>query len=124
MVLQNLPLAASLCTVLEMQLSMCAGPHSHAVHVHDAWILAVTAPPCAPLEHYSPCVQDSIRLLCVTIANHGAPEYAIGSLTLELLQSEGSNWDATMIGLRALLSVVMTAPLRLAGGKKFDPAVS
>ena len=66
----------------------------------------------------------SIRLLCVTIANHGAPEYAIGSLTLELLQSEGSNWDATMIGLRALLSVVMTAPLRLAGGKKFDPAVS
>eukprot|EP00891_Asterochloris_glomerata_P001080 jgi/Astpho2/1080/fgenesh1_pg.00017_%23_19_t len=71
----------------------------------------------APEQH------DSIRLLCVTIANHGAPEYAIGSLTLELLQSEGSNWDATMIGLRALLSVVMTAPLRLAGGKKFDPAM-
>ena len=112
--------------------------------MHYAWY--ETVPVCRTLFHCSACpscldfvsdsltmcyartllaiVQDSIRLLCVTIANHGAPEYAIGSLTLELLQSEGSNWDATMIGLRALLSVVMTAPSRLAGGKKFDPAVS
>lgn len=49
--------------------------------------------------------------ICVTIADRGAAEFALGSLIVELMGSEG-NWEAIMIGLKALLSIYMAAPAR------------
>ncbi|KAL0053523.1 hypothetical protein WJX82_006983 [Trebouxia sp. C0006] len=58
--------------------------------------------------------QDLVRQICVTIADHGAADFAVGSLIIELISSDG-NWEAIMIGLKALLSIFMTAPARAAG---------
>ncbi len=59
-------------------------------------------------------LQDLVRQICVTIADHGAADFAVGSLIIELISSDG-NWEAIMIGLKALLSIFMTAPARAAG---------
>ena len=55
-----------------------------------------------------------MRQICVTIADHGAADFAVGSLIIELISSDG-NWEAIMIGLKALLSIFMTAPARAVG---------
>lgn len=59
-------------------------------------------------------MQDLVCQICVTIADKGAAEFAVGSLIVELLSSDG-NWEAIMIGLKALLSIYMAAPGRAAG---------
>lgn len=58
-------------------------------------------------------LQDLVRQMCVTIADHGAADFAVGSLIVELISSDG-NWEAIMIGLKALLSIFMAAPARAA----------
>ena len=55
-----------------------------------------------------------MRQICVTIADHGAADFAVGSLIVELTSSEG-NWEAIMIGLKALLSIFTQAQSRAAG---------
>lgn len=60
------------------------------------------------------CLQDLVRQICVTIADHGAADFAVGSLIVELVSSEG-HWEAIMIGLKALLSILLQAPARAAG---------
>ena len=54
-----------------------------------------------------------MRQICVTIAQKGAADFAVSSLIVELISSEG-NWEAIMIGLKALLSIFMAAPARAA----------
>ena len=59
-------------------------------------------------------MQDLVCQICVTIADKGAAEFAVGSLIVDLINSDG-NWEAIMIGLKALLSIYMAAPGRAAG---------
>ena len=54
-----------------------------------------------------------VRQICVTVAEQ-APDFGIGMLVMDLLQAEtATNWDAAMIGLRALLSILLSAPDRV-----------
>lgn len=61
-------------------------------------------------------MQDMVRSICVTVA-YRVPEFGIGALVLELMQAEAANWDATMTGLRALLTILLSAPGRMASLK-------
>ena len=47
--------------------------------------------------------------LCCMVARH-APMYGIGTLLPDMLLIEVSGWDALMIGLRALLTLLIAAP--------------
>ena len=47
--------------------------------------------------------------LCCVVARH-APTYGIGTLLPDMLSVESSGWDALMIGLRALLTLLIAAP--------------
>ena len=47
--------------------------------------------------------------LCCVVARH-APMYGIGILLPDMLSIEVSGWDALMIGLRALLTMLIAAP--------------
>ena len=58
-------------------------------------------------------MQELVCQICVTIADKGAAEFAVGSLIVDLISSDG-NWEAIMIGLKALLSIYMAAPGRAA----------
>ena len=75
-------------------------------------------------SHAVPVLQDFVLQLCLTLATHGAPEYAVGSLVTELVQLEGANWDATMVGLRSLRAILLLAPAQLAAKGAMSPAVS
>lgn len=66
--------------------------------------------------------QDLIRQICVTCASHGSAEFAVGTLVVDLTTSEG-NWDATMIGLKALLSIVTAAPNHAVSKQPVDTEV-
>jgi hypothetical protein len=44
-------------------------------------------------------------------------------LIVDLLSAEAPNWDAVMIGLRALLCVLVAAPARKAGMPQAQPEV-
>lgn len=70
--------------------------------------------PCTMLYLLWGPLQDLVCQICVTIADRGAAEFAVGSLIVELISSDG-NWEAIMIGLKALLSIYMAAPARAAG---------
>ena len=63
-----------------------------------------------------------MRQICVAIADRGAAEFAVGHLIVELISSDG-NWEAIMIGLKALLSIYMSAPARAAGRHVSDAQV-
>lgn len=67
-------------------------------------------------------MQDLVRQICVITADRGAAEFAVGSLIVELISSDG-NWEAIMIGLKALLSIYMAAPARAAGRHFTDAEV-
>ena len=54
-------------------------------------------------------VQDLLMELCCVAARH-APAYGIGVLLPDMLTIENSGWDALMIGLRALLTMLIAAP--------------
>ena len=54
-------------------------------------------------------LQDLLMELCCVIARH-APVYGIGTLLPDMLSTELSGWDALMIGLRALLTMLVAAP--------------
>ena len=54
-------------------------------------------------------VQDLLMELCCVAARH-APAYGIGVLLPDMLTIENSGWDALMIGLRALLTMLVAAP--------------
>ena len=54
-----------------------------------------------------------VRSICVTVA-YRVPEFGIGSPIMDLLSAGAANWDATMIGLRALLIILLDAPNRSA----------
>lgn len=56
-------------------------------------------------------LQDLVCQICVTIADRGVAQFALGNLIVELMGSDG-NWEAIMIGLKALLSIYMAAPAR------------
>ena len=73
--------------------------------------------------HMQTWLQDLVRQICVTIADRGAAEFAVGTLIVELISSDG-NWEAIMIGLKALLSIYMAAPARAAGRNFSDTEVS
>ncbi len=47
--------------------------------------------------------------LCCVVARH-APVYGIGTLLPDMLSTELFGWDALMIGLRALLTMLVAAP--------------
>ena len=47
--------------------------------------------------------------LCCVVARH-TPAYGIGVLLPDMLSIELSGWDALMIGLRALLTMLIAAP--------------
>lgn len=47
--------------------------------------------------------------LCCVAARH-SPAYGIGVLLPDMLSIELSGWDALMIGLRALLTMLIAAP--------------
>lgn len=55
-------------------------------------------------------VQDLLMELCCVVARH-APAYGIGVLLPDMLSVELSGWDALMISLRALLTLLIAAPL-------------
>lgn len=64
----------------------------------------------------APEQQELARALVATVAQH-LPEYAISDMLLELLHVGGdANWEAPMAGLKALLSLLVAVPARLAGG--------
>ena len=67
-------------------------------------------------------MQDLVCQICVTIADKGAAEFAVGSLIVELISSDG-NWEAIIIGLKALLSIYMAAPARAAGKNQSNAQV-
>ena len=67
-------------------------------------------------------LQDLVRQICVVIADRGAAEFAVGNLIVELISSDG-NWEAIMIGLKALLSIYMSASARAAGRHVSDAQV-
>lgn len=78
------------------------------------WLARATKPILLNLRKGNltfPEQQDMVRQICVTVAEHGAADFAVGSLIVELVSSEG-NWEAIMIGLKALLSIFMAAPQR------------
>ncbi|PSC67904.1 furry homolog-like [Micractinium conductrix] len=61
--------------------------------------------------------QELVRLLCATVA-HTLPEFALTGMVLELLQVDlqaGTNWEAPMSGLLALLNILAGVPGRLQG---------
>ncbi|KAL4428595.1 hypothetical protein ABPG77_008907 [Micractinium sp. CCAP 211/92] len=65
----------------------------------------------------APEQQELVRQLCATVAQH-LPEYALQGMVLELLQVDlqaGTNWEAPMAGLLALLTILAGAPARLEG---------
>lgn len=62
----------------------------------------------APKAMLIRAVQDLIRQICMTCASHGSAGYAVGNLVVDLTTSDGT-WDATVIGLKALLSIVTAA---------------
>ena len=68
-------------------------------------LLLLQRAPKAMLAH---AVQDLIRQMCMTCASHGSAGYAVGNLVVDLTTSDGT-WDATVIGLKALLSIVTAA---------------
>ena len=58
----------------------------------------------------------------MTTASHGSAEFAVGTLVVDLATSDG-NWDAIMIGLKALLSIVTAAPSQHAHKQLVDVEV-
>ncbi|KAK9867850.1 hypothetical protein WJX84_002781 [Apatococcus fuscideae] len=58
--------------------------------------------------------QDYVRQICVAVADR-APEYSVTGLLLDLLTAESLNWDCIMIGLKALLAILLGAPIKQAG---------
>lgn len=61
--------------------------------------------------------------MCCAVAER-APGYGLGVLITELLAADaGGGWDALMVGLRALLSVLLGAPRRAAGLPSAQPEV-
>lgn len=62
--------------------------------------------------------QELVRQLCAGVAQH-LPEYAVGGMVLELLQcvdlQAGTNWEAPMAGLMALLTILTSVPSKLEG---------
>lgn len=61
--------------------------------------------------------QELVRQLCAGVAQH-LPEHALSGMVLELLQVDlqaGTNWEAPMAGLQALLTILAGAPARLEG---------
>lgn len=68
-------------------------------------------------------MQDSIRQICVAVADR-APEYAVSGLLLDLIKAESMNWDCIMIGLKALLAVLLGAPIKQAGQLLIPASVS
>ena len=55
--------------------------------------------------------------LCCVVIRH-APVHGIGTLLPEMLTIELSGWDALMIGLRALLTMLLAAPAWSRGGQQ------
>lgn len=69
------------------------------------------------------CMQDVVRSICVTVA-YRAPDFGIGGLIFELVHAEAANWDASLTGLRALLTVLLDAPRRSAiSSTEFSPSL-
>ena len=62
-------------------------------------------------------LQDMIMELCCVVTRH-APVHGIGTLLPEMLTIELSGWDALMIGLRALLTMLLAAPAWSRGGQQ------
>ncbi|KAI3439023.1 hypothetical protein D9Q98_001435 [Chlorella vulgaris] len=61
--------------------------------------------------------QELVRQLCASVAQT-LPEFALSGMVLELLQVDlqaGTNWEAPMAGLMALLTILTSVPGRLAG---------
>ncbi|KAL3146696.1 hypothetical protein ABBQ32_000920 [Trebouxia sp. C0010 RCD-2024] len=67
--------------------------------------------------------KDLVCQICVTIADRGVAQFALGNLIVELMGSDG-NWEAIMIGLKALLSIYMAAPARTLATSHAQAAVS
>lgn len=61
--------------------------------------------------------------MCVTCANYGSAGFAVGNLVVDLTTSEG-NWDAAMIGLKALLSIATAAASHAANKQPSNVEVS
>ena len=67
-------------------------------------------------------VQDLIHQICMTCASHGSAGYAVGNLVVDLTTSDGT-WDATVIGLKALLSIVTAASTQPPSKQSLDVEV-
>ena len=46
----------------------------------------------------------------VVIVAYKVPEWGLGSVMVELMMAESANWEACLIGLRALLIILINAP--------------
>ena len=57
------------------------------------------------------------------MASERVPDCGISTMIVDLLSVDASSWDAAMIGLRALLCVLVTAPARKAGNPHDQPEV-
>lgn len=77
---------------------------------------------CTRQRGYWHGLQDLVRDICCVAAER-APECGIGTMIGDLLSADPSSWDAVMIGLRALLCVLLTAPARKAGNPQDQPEV-